>query len=475
MQREMLNAKCQMDNLVVPNPLYLVPGTWHLLSNPLYYYSNYLCNMSTKRIAFQTFGCKLNFAETSTISRQFKEEGYELVEHKEEADIYVINSCVVTANAEKKCKTAIRQAKRKNPEAKVAVIGCFSQMSEDELANMEEVDLVVGNEEKFILKDYLNDSINNGACHSFVGDISKSGVFKPSWSSGDRTRSFLKIQDGCDYFCTYCTIPFARGRSRSATISDTIKTVREIAASNMREIILTGVNIGDFGKPYGETFNDLLHEIDRVEGIDRVRISSIEPDLLNERIIAFMAASEKFLPHFHIPLQSGSDKILDTMKRKYKREVFAQRIMEIKKHMPHACIAADVIIGFPGETDEDFQNTHRFLKELDISYLHVFTYSERPGTKAASLEGKVPNKIKRERSRILHELSDQKKAIFYKENIGRKVPVLFEADNTGGFMHGFSGNYLKVKTAFRKDMINTIVDVELVHLAEDGTFLYTPE
>lgn len=431
--------------------------------------------MSNKRIAFQTFGCKLNFAETSTIARQMKEEGYEVVGHKEEAEVYVINSCVVTGNAEKKCKAAIRQAKRRNPDAKVAVIGCFSQMGEEELSKMDEVDLIVGNEEKFMLKDYLKDETYTGACHSYVGDINKSDVFIPSWSSGDRTRSFLKIQDGCDYFCTYCTIPFARGRSRSASIADTILTAKEVASAGMREIILTGVNIGDFGKQHEESFFGLIKALDKVEGIERIRISSIEPELLNEEIIMFMASSEKFLPHFHIPLQSGSDKILDLMKRKYKREVFAKRISEIKKHMPHACIAADVIIGFPGETEEDFQDTYSFIEGLDISYMHVFTYSERPGTKAASLDGKVVNKVKRERSRILHELSDQKKTAFYREHIGSTRPVLFESDNSGGYMHGFTGNYLKVKTKYREEFINKIVSVQLDEPCDDGNFLYTPK
>jgi threonylcarbamoyladenosine tRNA methylthiotransferase MtaB len=432
----------------------------------------YLCTMPTKRIAFQTFGCKLNFAETSTIARQMKEDGYKVVEYKENADVYVINSCVVTGNAEKKCKAAIRQAKRRNPDARVAVIGCFSQMKEEEISMMEEVDLIIGNEEKFALKDYLKNESYTGACHSFVGDINKSDVFIPSWSGGDRTRSFLKIQDGCDYFCTYCTIPFARGRSRSASIADTMKTAKEVAATDMREIILTGVNIGDFGKPHGEIFFDLLKELDNLDGIDRIRISSIEPELLTEEMIAFMTASDKFLHHFHIPLQSGSDKVLEAMKRKYRREVFAQRIKEIKVHMPHACIAADVIIGFPGETDEDFQDTYDFLESLDISYMHVFTYSERPGTKAALIPDKVNNKQKRERSRILHELSDRKKAVFYKENIGSTWPVLFESDNSNGFMHGFTGNYLKVKTAFREDFINEIIPVKLDMLDSDGTFLF---
>ncbi|MBE9484776.1 MAG: tRNA (N(6)-L-threonylcarbamoyladenosine(37)-C(2))-methylthiotransferase MtaB [Bacteroidetes bacterium] len=431
--------------------------------------------MPPKRIAFQTFGCKLNFAETSTIARQFREDGYEVVEHKEEADIYVINSCVVTANAEKKCRAAIRQAKRRNPDARVAVIGCFPQMKEDDLSGMEEVDLVIGNEEKFMLKDYLKDDLYTGACHSFVGDINKSDVFTPSWSSGDRTRSFMKIQDGCDYFCTYCTIPFARGRSRSATIADTIKTAKEIAATDMREIILTGVNIGDFGKPNEETFFDLIKELDKVDGIDRIRVSSIEPELLNEEMVMFMAASDKFLPHFHIPLQSGSDKILMSMKRKYKREVFSRRVREIKKHMPQACIAADVIIGFPGETGEDFRDTYDFLERLDISYMHVFTYSERPGTMAENMPGKLNNTEKRERSRILHELSDKKKKAFYKQHIGSSRPVLFESDNSNGYMHGFTGNYLKVKTKYRKDLVNRIVSVKLDELDEEGIFLYSIE
>ena len=431
--------------------------------------------MPAKRIAFQTFGCKLNFAETSTIARQMKEEGYEVVAHKEEADIYVINSCTVTGNAEKKCRAAIRQAKRRNPDARVAVIGCFSQMKEDDLSKMKEVDLVIGNEEKFMLKDYLKDDLYTGACHSFVGDISKSDIFTPSWSSGDRTRSFLKIQDGCDYFCTYCTIPFARGRSRSATIAETIETAKEIAATGMREIILTGVNIGDFGKPNSESFFDLIKELDKVEGIDRIRISSIEPDLLNEEIISFMDSSDKFLPHFHIPLQSGSDKMLKSMKRKYAREVFAQRVTEIKEHMPHACIAADVIIGFPGETGEDFRDTYDFLDGLDISYMHVFTYSERPGTMAVNMPGKLSNKEKRERSRILHELSDKKKTAFYRQNIGSTRPVLFESDNSNGYMHGFTGNYLKVKTPYRADLVNKIISVPLSKLDDDGIFLYSIE
>ena len=429
---------------------------------------------SGKRIAFQTFGCKLNFAETSTIARQFREDGYEVVEHRDLADIYVINSCVVTSNAEKKCKAAIRQARRRNPDARVAVVGCFSQMKEGELVNMEEVDLVIGNEEKFMLREYLREGALPGACHSHVGDISKSKGFKPSWSSGDRTRSFLKVQDGCDYFCTFCTIPFARGRSRSASISETLESAREIAATGMKEIIITGVNIGDFGRQHGETFFGLIQEIDKISGIERIRISSIEPDLLSEDIISFIASSEKFLPHLHIPLQSGSDKVLKAMKRKYPRVVFANRVNEIRKQMPYACIAADVIIGFPGESDEDFVETYRFLESLDLSYMHVFTYSERPGTLAAGLENKVSSRVKRERSRLLHELSDAKKEGFFKANEGREVSVLFESDNVDGYMHGFSENYIKVKTKYDSSLVNKIVRLSLKKAGDDGTFTYNP-
>jgi threonylcarbamoyladenosine tRNA methylthiotransferase MtaB len=431
--------------------------------------------MYRKRIAFQTFGCKLNFAETSTIARQMKEEGFEVVGYREQAEVYVIHSCVVTAQAEKKCRAAIRQARKRNPSSTVAVMGCFAQMKEGELMKMPEVDLLLGSEEKFMLKDYLKDETVGRACHTHVGDISHSATFTPSWSTGDRTRSFLKVQDGCDYFCTYCTIPFARGRSRSATIAGTIATTREIAATGMKELILTGVNIGDFGKPHGESFFGLMKELDKVEGIDRIRISSIEPDLLNDEMIAFVAASKRFLPHFHIPLQSGSDRMLDSMKRKYRREVFASRVQEIKRHMPHACIAADVIVGFPGETEEDFRDTWHFLDVLPVSYMHVFTYSERPGTKAVTLDGKVCASDKRDRSRRLHELSDRKKALFYKENTGRMARVLFESDNTGGWMHGFTENYIRVKTRYDQELVNRVVELRLEALDETGDFVYKPQ
>lgn len=431
--------------------------------------------MHHKRIAFQTFGCKLNFAETSTIARQMKEEGFEVVGYREQADVYVIHSCVVTAQAEKKCRAAIRQARKRNPASTVAVMGCFPQMKAGALMKMPEVDLLLGTEEKFMLKDYLKDETAGRACHTHVGDISHSATFTPSWSTGDRTRSFLKIQDGCDYFCTYCTIPFARGRSRSATIAGTIATAREIAAAGMKELILTGVNIGDFGKPHGESFFGLMKELDKVEGIDRIRISSIEPDLLNDEMIAFVAASNRFLPHFHIPLQSGSDRVLGSMKRKYRREVFASRVHEIKRLMPRACIAADVITGFPGETEADFMDTFHFLDALPVSYMHVFTYSERPGTKAVMLDGKVCASDQRDRSRRLHELSEKKKMLFYEESKGRMARVLFESDNTGGWMHGFTENYIRVKTCYDQELVNRVVELRLVALDETGDFVYKPQ
>ncbi len=430
--------------------------------------------MHQKRIAFQTFGCKLNFAETSTIARQMKEEGFEVVGYREQADVYVIHSCVVTTQAEKKCRAAIRQARKRNPSSTVAVMGCFPQMKEGELMKMPEVDLLLGTEEKFMLKDYLKDDTAGRACHTYVGDISHAATFIPSWSTGDRTRSFLKIQDGCDYFCTYCTIPYARGRSRSASIADTIASAREVAHTGMKELVLTGVNIGDFGRAQGESFFGLMQELEKLDGIERIRISSIEPDLLSDEMIAFVAASGKFLPHFHIPLQSGSDRVLGSMKRKYRREVFAGRVKEIKRLMPHACIAADVIVGFPGETEAEFTDTWHFVDALPLSYMHVFTYSERPGTKAVTLDGKVCANDKCDRSRRLHELSERKKILFYEANQGRMDRVLFESDNTGGYMHGFTENYVRVRTPYDPELVNRVVELRLGSLDENGDFNYIP-
>ncbi|NVN95520.1 MAG: tRNA (N(6)-L-threonylcarbamoyladenosine(37)-C(2))-methylthiotransferase MtaB [Bacteroidetes bacterium] len=431
-----------------------------------------------KKIAFQTFGCKLNFAETSQISRQFIENGYEIADFKETADVYVINTCTVTSIAEKKCKTAIRSAINRNPDAKVAVIGCFSQLKAEEIQEIEGVDLIVGNNEKHKLFEIISNRNNNNATNCAYCDVKqmeKSDAFVPSYSSGDRTRSFLKIQDGCDYFCTYCAIPFARGRSRSDTIANIVKSAEAIANEGLKEVILTGVNIGDFGKQNNESFLQLIQALDKVNGIERYRISSIEPDLLTDEIIEFVANSNKFLPHFHIPLQSGSNKILKMMKRHYQRELFAERVYKIKSVMPDACIAADVICGFPGETDEDFKDTYNFIDALPISYLHVFTYSERPDTIAAKLEDKVPVNIRRERSKALQILSDKKKHNFYLENTTSVRKVLFESDIHNGYIFGFTDNYIRVKTKKDLSLVNNVFKVKLKILDNDEVFFAEKE
>lgn len=434
--------------------------------------------MQKKRIAFHTLGCKLNFSETSTISRQFGTDQYELVDFGGPADVYVIHTCSVTAAAERKCKASIRQAVKRNPAASVAVIGCAAQANPEMFLKMEGVSWVLGTQEKFRLGeivaamdapgDKLPDAGYHGELHteSPDNDISKTRTFIPSYSANDRTRSFFKVQDGCDYFCSYCLIPLMRGRSRSDTIANTLKVAHEIAATGIREIVLTGVNIGDFGRANNESFIQLIRELDTVEGIERIRISSIEPELLSEEIITFVAGSVKILPHFHIPLQSGSDKILLAMRRKYLREVFAGRVHAIKKLMPGACIAADVIVGFPGETDEDFYDSYRFIEALDISYLHVFTYSERPGTKADAMAEAVSDKARKRRSQELHKLSEQKKAHFYASQEGLLFNVLFESDQEKGMMFGFTENYIKVMTPFDAALINKIVPVRL--LAREG-------
>jgi threonylcarbamoyladenosine tRNA methylthiotransferase MtaB len=427
--------------------------------------------MPGKRIAFQTFGCKLNFAESSTIARDLRARAYEIVGYRDKADVYVINSCLVTAQAEKKCRAAIRQAKKRNPGALVAVVGCFSQLRGQELANMDEVDLVLGNDEKFGLHHFLHKAGKATGTLREAGDIGQSRLFVPSWSEGDRTRSFLKVQDGCDYFCSYCSIPHARGRSRSARIADTMEAARSIIAEGVKEIVITGVNIGDFGRQNGESFYQLLHELDKLGGIGRIRLSSIEPDLLDERIIRVMADSGRLLPHFHIPLQSGSDRILRAMNRKYDTGIFADRVEKIRKLIPLACIATDVITGFPGEGEADFSDTCRFLEGLDISYMHVFTYSARPGTAAAKFDHQTGNKIKKERSHILHLLSEEKKKAFYLKNVNTGASVLFESDNSNGHMHGFTRNYVRVKTAFDPALINQIADVKLINMDEDGVFI----
>jgi threonylcarbamoyladenosine tRNA methylthiotransferase MtaB len=426
-----------------------------------------------KRIAFHTLGCKLNFSETSTISRQFGMDDYDVVGFDEQADFYVVHTCSVTSIAEKKCKTAVKQAHKRNPVAQVAVIGCAVQANPEMFSNMEGVSWVFGNNDKFrlgeIIKSQSNEIQSYGHHESYVSEINKTREFIPSYSLGDRTRSFFKVQDGCDYFCTYCSIPFMRGRSRSETVENTMKVAREIAATELKEIILTGVNIGDFGRQSDESFLDLLTQLDELEGINRIRISSIEPELLNDSIIEMVSKSRKLLPHFHIPLQSGSNKILVLMKRKYLREVFASRVKRIKELMPDACIAADVIVGFPGETTEDFEDAYNFINSLDVTYLHVFSYSERPGTKALQMDGKVDEREKRRRSQRLHELSEAKKFQFYSNQIGKTAEVLWESDNIKGFMHGFTGNYVKVRTTFDASLINQITKVKIVEVNQDDT------
>ena len=427
--------------------------------------------MMKKKIAFYTFGCKLNFSETSTIAKQFSEDEFEVVDFKDIADIYVIHSCSVTAIAEKKCRATIRQAARRNPNAAISVMGCYSQLKPDELAEMDGVKWVLGNTEKFRLAEIVhsecNETENQTIDHSSI-DFTKD--FVSSYSIDDRTRSFLKVQDGCDYFCTYCTIPIARGRSRSDNVASTIEKARIIASTRIKEVVLTGVNIGDFGKYQNESFLDLIKALDEVEGIDRYRISSIEPNLLTDEIIAFVAQSKHFTPHFHIPLQSGSDKILKIMKRRYTTTDFANRISKIKELMPHACIAADVIVGFPGETEEDFTDIYRFIKHHDISNLHVFPYSVRPDTKAAALPGQLSNTEKDNRSRRLHLLSDEKKEEFYKTNKGRHVSILWETDTEDGMMFGFSENYVRAKTPYRKELVNVFTDAILDELDENCIF-----
>jgi len=428
--------------------------------------------MKFQTVAFHHFGCKVNFAEASALSRQFRDKGVELKDFHEPADVYVISTCVVTAAAEKKCRAAIRQAHNLNPAAKIAVIGCFSELKPDLLSQMEGVDLVLGHEGKFNLIQELENLTRDTPCHMGIPSHVKPGnaAFVPSFSYGDRTRSFLKIQDGCDYYCTYCTIPLARGRSRSDTIENVVKNAREIADNGIREIILTGVNIGDFGRQNGETFTGLVKALETVESIQRIRISSIEPDLLTDEIIALVSSSRRFLPHFHIPLQSGNNKTLKAMHRKYNRELYASRVEKIRSLMPLACIAADVIVGFPGETKEDFNDTVSFLTNSGISYLHVFPYSKRDNTLAAKMQDPVSEPEKKERSEILHHVSTRKKAEFYKQNLGLDADVLFESDSSGGFMHGFTGNYIRVKTRFNPGFVNQIVRVKL--LAQDSTGIY---
>lgn len=424
--------------------------------------------MST--IAFHTLGCKLNFAESSDLARRFAQSGYKQVDFKEKADVYVVNTCTVTQIAEKKCRNAIRQAHSLNPNAIIAVIGCFSQLNPEQIENIEGVDIILGNDDKHKLVDYVLTHQKTNTPTNQVFDISHLKTFYTSYSSDDRTRSFLKVQDGCDYFCTYCAIPHARGRSRNENIETIIACAKELAKENKKEVVLTGVNIGDFGKSTNETFLQLIKRLDEIEEIQRYRISSIEPNLITEEIIDFCTTSRAFLPHFHIPLQSGDNKILKLMHRKYERELFAQRVNYIKEKMPHAFIAADVIVGFPQETEEDFQSTYNFIESLPLAFLHVFTYSERPNTIAAKMEGKVPISERRRRSQELQKLSLKKKQQFYERNQGNKVSVLWEADNENGLMLGFSENYIRVARPFDEKYINHITEETLEEI--DSTLQY---
>lgn len=414
----------------------------------------------TKRIAFHTLGCKLNFSETSTISRDFISHGFEKVDYREEADIYVLNTCSVTENADKEARKLIRQAKHRNPDSSIAVIGCYAQLKPNDISAIDGVDIVLGTNEKFNLLNHLNSIDLNNGTKVIQSEIDHVHKFAPSYSSGERTRSFLKIQDGCDYTCSFCTIPMARGKSRSDTINKTLEVAKEVAETDAQEIVLTGVNIGDYGKGSNETFFDLIQQLDKLDGINRIRISSIEPNLLTDEIIEFCANSEKFMPHFHIPLQSGSDKILSAMRRRYNRDLYEDRLNKIKSIMPDCCIGVDVIVGFPGETDDDFLDTYNFLNELDISYLHVFTYSERLNTDAIEL-GEIVSKEKRaERSKMLHILSDKKRRYFHDQFIGKDRPVLFETMKNGKIL-GHTDNYILVQVDGDLILNNTIHPVKL--------------
>ena len=427
-----------------------------------------------KKVAFYTLGCKLNFSETSTIARSFEKEDFDRVDFAERADIYVINTCSVTENADKRFKTIVKQAQKSNPEAFVAAVGCYAQLKPEQLAEVDGVDLVLGATEKFKITDYLNDLAKNeqGEVHSC--EIAEADFYVGSYAIGDRTRAFLKVQDGCDYKCTYCTIPLARGISRSDTLENVLANASEIASKGIKEIVLTGVNIGDYGKgefgnkKHEHTFFDLVKALDQVEGIHRLRISSIEPNLLKNETIDFVSRSNSFVPHFHIPLQSGSDEILKRMRRRYLSNLYVDRVQRIKQVMPHACIGVDVIVGFPGETEENFLETYHFLNALDISYLHVFTYSERDNTLAAEMGNVVPKNVRAKRSKMLRGLSAKKRRAFYESQLGSSRTVLFEGENKMGYIHGFTENYVKVKAPWNPELVNTLHQVELTQIDEDG-------
>ena len=427
-----------------------------------------------KRVAFYTLGCKLNFSETSTIARNFTNDGFERVNFESVADVYVINTCSVTDNADKRFKTIVKNALKKNEDAFLIAIGCYAQLKPEELANVDGVDLVLGATEKFNVTSYINDLSKNNVGEIHSCEISDADFYVGSYSIGDRTRAFLKVQDGCDYKCTYCTIPLARGISRSDTLDNVIKNAQEISSKGIKEIVLTGVNIGDYGKgefgnkKHEHTFLELVKELDSVKGVHRLRISSIEPNLLKDETIEFVSKSNSFVPHFHIPLQSGCDELLKKMKRRYLTSTYTNRVRKIKEVMPNACIGVDVIVGFPGETDELFLETYNYLNEMNISYLHVFTYSERPNTEAAQLDGVVPKKVRAKRSKMLRGLSAKKRRSFYESQIGSTLSVLFENENKEGFINGFTENYVKVKTPWNPELVNTLHTITLTEIDEDG-------
>ncbi|SNT38210.1 threonylcarbamoyladenosine tRNA methylthiotransferase MtaB [Ekhidna lutea] len=414
-----------------------------------------------KKVAFYTLGCKLNYSETSSISRMFEDKGYAKVDFTDTPDIFIINTCSVTENADKKCKKIVKEAKKISPNSFVTIIGCYAQLKPKEISEIPGVDAVLGAAEKFRLFDYLNDFTKGGV---FASEIKEAKAFNASYSIADRTRTFLKVQDGCNYGCAFCTIPLARGKSRSDTIANIVAQAEEIAQTEVKEVVLTGVNIGDFGIQDGrrkEKFIDLVKALDEVEGINRFRISSIEPNLLSNEVIEFVAQSKRFVPHFHIPLQSGSDNILKKMNRRYLSDLYQSRVEKIKSLMPDCCIGVDVIVGFPGETEEEFLTTYNFLNELDISYLHVFTYSERPNTKAVDMDGVVDQRVRNERSKMLRGLSEKKRRFFYEQQLGQEFNVLFEEDIQDGTMHGFTENYVRVAAKYDPILINEVKAVKL--------------
>ena len=422
-----------------------------------------------KKVAFYTLGCKLNFSETSTIARQFESRGYKKVDFNDSPDIFIINTCSVTANADKKCRKVVKEAKKISPDSYVAIIGCYAQLKPKEISGIPGVDAVLGAAEKFMLLDLLGTFQKKPTTEVLVQEVTNANAFTHSHSMGDRTRTFLKVQDGCNYNCSFCTIPLARGKSRSDSIANIIASAQEIGRSEVKEVVLTGVNIGDFGIQEGrrkERFFDLVKALDNVDGLDRLRISSIEPNLLSNEVIEFVAQSKRFVPHFHIPLQSGSNKTLKAMRRRYVRELYADRVRKIKKLMPHCCIGVDVIVGFPGETEEDFLDTYNFLNELDISYLHVFTYSERTNTHALDIKPVVPKAERAKRSKMLHILSDKKRRYFYEQQLGKEFTVLFEKDIEDGQMEGFTENYVRVTAKYDPLLINELKKVRLSNINE---------